>query len=200
MYQFKPISERMQLMHQKVRDRVIQMDAERAMITTKVLKENENLLPVLRRPLVLKTICEEMTIRVEDWEMIVGNTSKNFCGDGNEPDWDGIGWIPNAIRSGAFTMREDGLYHNGESELLQMSMAPEDYEQLLSIEDYWKGRTYNDIANAWQPAGYDELCRMQVSATVKGAPLMQLPSGHLTPGMWAMAPSASRPKIGWTIM
>ena len=58
MYQFKPISERMQLMHQKVRDRVIQMDAERAMITTKVFKDNENLLPVLRRPLVLKTICE----------------------------------------------------------------------------------------------------------------------------------------------
>ena len=182
MYQFRPISERMQLMHQKVRDRVIQMDAERAMITTKVFQENENLLPVLRRPLVLKTICEEMTIRVEDWEMIVGNTSKNFCGDGNEPDWDGIGWIPNAIRAGAFTLKEDGLYHNGEDEQLQMSMAPEDFEQLLSIEDYWKGRTYNDYANAWQPKGFEELCRMKVSATVKGAPLMQLPSGHLTPG------------------
>ena len=63
-----------------------------------------------------------------------------------------------------------------------MSMAPEDYENLMSISDYWKGRTYNDIAAAWQPNGYEELCRMQVSATVKGAPLLMMPSGHLTPG------------------
>jgi pyruvate-formate lyase len=52
----------------------------------------------------------------------------------------------------------------------------------VSIRDYWKGRTYSDIAAAWQPNGYEELCRMQVSATVKGAPLLMMPSGHLTPG------------------
>jgi len=182
MYNFKPISERMQRMHQLIRDRVIQSDSETAMITTRCFQENENLIPCLRRPTVLKAICEQMTVRVEDFEMIVGNSSRNFCGTGYAPDWGNSGWIPFMIEKGIWTIREDGLYHNPDEEELRMSIAPEDYENLVSISDYWKGRTYNDIAAAWQPQGYEELCRMQVSATVKGAPLLMMPSGHLTPG------------------
>jgi pyruvate formate-lyase/glycerol dehydratase family glycyl radical enzyme len=182
MYKFKPISERMQLMHQLIRDRVIQSDSETAMITTRCFQENENLIPCLRRPIVLKAICEQMTVRVEDFEMIVGNSSKKFCGTGYAPDWGGTGMIPFMIEKGIWTRRDDGLYHNPDEEELRMSIAPEDYENLVSISDYWKGRTYNDIAAAWQPKGYEELCRMQVSATVKGTPLLMMPSGHLTPG------------------
>ncbi len=182
MYKFRPISERMQIMHQLIRDRVIQGDSETAMITTRCFQENENLIPYLRRPTVLKAICEQMTVRVEDFEMIVGNSSKNFCGTGYAPDWGGVGRIPSMIESGLWTLREDGLYHNPDEEELRMSMAPEDYENLASISGYWKDRTYNDIAAAWQPKGYEELSRMQVSATVKGAPLLMMPSGHLTPG------------------
>jgi pyruvate-formate lyase len=182
MYQFKQISERMQLMHHLIRDRVIQSDSERAMITTRCFQENESLIPYLLRPLVLKAICEQMTVRVEDFEMLVGNSGKNFCGCGNEPDWDGSGWIPAMIESGHWALRDDGLYHNPDDEELRLSMAPEDFENLVSVRSYWKGRTYNDIAAAWQPKGYEELCRMNVSATVTGAPLMILPSGHLTPG------------------
>ena len=182
MYKFKPISERMQRMHRLIRDRVIQSDSETAMITTRCFQENENLIPYLRRPKVLKAICEHMTVRVEDFEMIVGNSSKNFCGTGYAPDWGGVGRIPSMIEEGLWTLREDGLYHNPDEEELRMSIAPEDYEYLVSIGGYWKGRTYNDIAAAWQPKGYEELCRLQVSATVEGAPLLMMPSGHLTPG------------------
>ena len=182
MYQFKPISERMQLMHQLIRDRVIQSDSETAMITTRCFQENENLIPYLRRPKALKAICEQMTVRVEDFEMIVGNSSKNFCGTGYAPDWGGAGLLPYVVEAGLWTMREDGLYHNPDEEEIRMAIAPEDYENLKSIREYWKGRTYNDIAAAWQPQGYEELCRMQVSATKSGMPLLMMPAGHLTPG------------------
>jgi pyruvate formate-lyase/glycerol dehydratase family glycyl radical enzyme len=182
MYTFRPVSDRMQHMHQLIRDRVIQSDSETAMITTRCFQENESLIPYLRRPTVLKAICEQMTVRVEDFEMIVGNSSKNLCGAGYAPDWGGTDAIPSLIENGVWTLREDGLYHNPDDDPLRMSMAPEDYEDLVSIRDYWKGRTYSDIAAAWQPNGYEELCRMQVSATVKGAPLLMMPSGHLTPG------------------
>ena len=62
MYQFKPVSERMQKMQRKIRDRIIQNDAERALITTEVVKKNEHLVPMILRPLILKTVCEKMTI------------------------------------------------------------------------------------------------------------------------------------------
>lgn len=182
MYEFRPVTERIEKMHRLIRDRVIQTDAERAMITTAFVKENEHMAPFIRRPMILKAICEQMTIRVEDYELIVGNTSKNFCGAGIQPDWTGVGWIPDAIQSGKWTLREDGLYHNPDEEGLPMSMAPEDYEDLLSIRNFWKGRTYNDVAVTWQPAGYEELCRMNVSATRSNMPLLTIPSGHLTAG------------------
>jgi formate C-acetyltransferase len=137
---------------------------------------------MLRRAEVLKAICGEMTVRVEDFEMIVGNSGKNFCGTGYFPDWGGIDAVPLAIEQGGWTLLGDGLYHNPDSEELRLSVAPEDVENFRAIAPYWRGKSYNDIAAAWQPQGYDELCRMNVSATKVGAPLLMMPSGHLTPG------------------
>ena len=182
MYDFKPVSPRIQEMHDKIRNRVIQHDAERAMITTRFYQKNETMVPFMKRPMLLKAVCEEMTIRVEDFERIAGNTSRNFCGAGMQPDWSGVGWIPDAIRSGRWTLWEDGLYHNPKEEGLPMCMAPEDYEQLVSIEDYWKTRKFSDVAGSWIPDGYEELCRVNVSASRKGTPILNIPSGHLTPG------------------
>jgi len=182
MYQFRLVTERMARMHQKIRDRVIQTDSETAMITTRVFQENENLVPMIRRAKVLKAICEEMTLRVEDFEMIVGNGSKYFCGRSVFPDWEGVGVVPRLVESGVWTKREDGLYHNPDDEELRLSIAPEDLEKLQSIRPYWQGRTYNDIASAWLPPGYEELCRMEVSATKKG-----MAEGILTNRMYEVA-------------
>ena len=41
MYQFKPVTKRIQHMHDLIRDRVIQVDSERAMITTDVVRDYE---------------------------------------------------------------------------------------------------------------------------------------------------------------
>jgi len=182
MYQYRPVSDRIELMHQLIRDRVIQTDAGLAVIATQCAKENENLIPYLLRPRTLKAICEQMVVRVEDFEVIVGNTSKAFCGTSTTPDWGGAGIMPWLVDSGSWTLRDDGLYHNPDDEELRMSVAPEDVEALREVAAYWHGKTYNDIAMAWQPRGYDELARMNVSATKVGAPLMMMASGHLTPG------------------
>jgi formate C-acetyltransferase len=79
-----------------------------------------------------------------------------------------------------FGRSEDGKHHNPARGAAYVYRS-EDYENLASSR-LLEGRTYNDIAAAWQPKGYEELCRMQVSATVKGTPLLMMPAGHLTPG------------------
>jgi formate C-acetyltransferase len=169
-------------MRELIRDRVIQTDAEMAVIITDCFKRNENLIPTLKRPRALLDVCEKMTVRVEDFEMLVGNTSKNFCGAGSNPDWGGADTIPWLVDSGSWTLRDDGLYHNPDEEELRMSVAPEDVAAFREIAPYWQGKTYNDVAAAWQPQGYEELAGMNVSATKVGAPLLMMPSGHLTPG------------------
>ncbi|MBC3889569.1 hypothetical protein GH810_14745 [Acetobacterium paludosum] len=182
MYKFKPATERIIKMHQLIRDRVIQTDAERALITTESYKRNEHVLPMIKRPRAIYDVCANMTVRVEDFEIIVGNRAKNFCGSGVEPEWEGEGWIPSMIENGIWTIQADGLYHNPEGEELKLAISPEDVEALVSIRDYWKDRTITTTANAWQPEGYDELCKLEVCANASGAPLMMMTAGHLTPG------------------
>ena len=47
MYQFKPVTKRIQHMHDLIRDRVIQVDSERAMITTDVVRDYEHMIPAI---------------------------------------------------------------------------------------------------------------------------------------------------------
>lgn len=183
MYKFKPVSGRIQRMHQLVRDRVIHMDAERAMIVTESYKRNEHMLPMLKRPTATYDICARMTIRVEDFELIVGNKARTFCGAAIYPEWEGTGWIPPMIQKGVWTRREDGCYHNPEGEELRLAIAAGDYEALLSIGDYWKGRTISATADVWKPQGYEELCSLGVCANDNiHKPLMMMSAGHLTAG------------------
>ena len=85
MYQFRPITDRMKVMHEATRNRVFQHDSERAMIATEFYKEHERMVPAIRVPLLLKTLCEKMTLRVEDFEMLVGSAARYFGGCGTEP-------------------------------------------------------------------------------------------------------------------
>ncbi|SDE57462.1 glycyl radical protein [Sporomusa acidovorans] len=182
MYKFKSATERIKLMRELIRDRVIQTDAERALITTDSYKRNEHVVPIIKRPLATYDVCSKMTLRVEDFEIIVGNKAQNFLGSGINPEWSGTGWIPDGVEKGLWTLEADGLYHNPANEELKLTIAPEDVEALLSIRDYWKDKTVTATANAWQPDGYQEFSRLNVSSYVPGAPLMYIPTGHLTPG------------------
>jgi len=172
----------MKAMQKVTRERVFRHDPERALITTEFYKEHEAMVPMIRRPLLLKTICQKMTYRVEDYEMIVGNNSRYLGGCCDEPDWHGGGWVQHDIEISGWTLEEDGLWHNPPTDELRMTVSPEDVELFRSIEGFWKGRTYNDIAMQWQPKGYEELCRMHVSALTPGYPILMMPSGHVTPG------------------
>jgi pyruvate formate-lyase/glycerol dehydratase family glycyl radical enzyme len=182
MYEFRPTTDRVKLMRRLVRDRVIQTDSERALITTESYKRNEQVVPIIKRPLATYDVCSRMTVRVEDFEIIVGNKAKNFLGSGINPEWGGAAWIPREVEKGIWTLRADGLYHNPDEEELRLTIAPEDAEALISISDYWTGRTVTSTADAWQPDGYDELSRLMVSSYLPGMPLMMIPTGHLTPG------------------
>ena len=178
----RPITDRIKLMRQLVRDRVIKNDAERALIITESYKKNEHVVPIIKRPLATYDVCSKMTVRVEDFELIVGNTAKNFLGSGVNPEWGGIGWIPEEVEKGNWTLQDDGLYHNPVGEELRLTIAPDDVESLLAIRDYWKDRVITATADAWQPDGFEELVRLNISPYAPGVSLMYIPSGHLTPG------------------
>jgi len=173
--------ERILRIRQRVRDRVIRVDSERSMLVTEAYKANENVVPIIKHPLSTLHVCQNMTCRVEDEEFFVANTGKHFLGSGISSAWEGAGWIPEMIESGRWTIREDGLYHNPDNEEVKLCISQEDYENLASIQEYWKDRTLGAVAEAWKPDGFDEIKSLFICSYAY-TPMMTLPCGHLTPG------------------
>ena len=183
MYEFRPATERVQHLRQLIRDRVLRIDSERAMIWTDASKKHENVVPIIKRPLMLYELCSKMTLVFEDYEIIIGNKSPYFFGSPQYPEWMGQAWFLEPIKNGEWMIEEDGLYHNPKGEQVALSISPEDYEALLSIQDYWKDRKITTVADAWQPDSFDELSRLNVSSYVKGGMGMTcLAPGHLIAG------------------
>jgi hypothetical protein len=68
-------------------------------------------------------------------------------------------------------MGDDGYYHNSATDELRMIMSQKDYDELNSVREYWKRRTFTSQADAWQPEGYDELANLAVRDFGKDARL-----------------------------
>jgi formate C-acetyltransferase len=182
MYTFRPATERIWHLRELIRDRVLQIDAERALIWTEASKKYENIIPIIKRPLMLYELCAKMTILAEDFEIIVGNKSASFFGSPQYPEWMGQDWFLEPIKNGEWDLK-DGMYYNPEGEQGRLSISQEDFEALSAIQDYWKDRRVTTVADAWQPDGHDELVRLQVSSYVKGGMGMTILSpGHLIAG------------------
>jgi len=179
-----PVTERIAHMRELIRDRVIRNDAERAVIMTEAYKKFQHVVPVIKKPLAMYEYCARKAVRVEDFEVIVGNRGEHFLGNTYLPEWSGIytNDITNSASPDAWRMGDDGLYHNPEEDIVKLTISPEDLERLNSVKDYWASNSLNKIADAWQPDGYDELCRLGVCKNVPGSPLIIMQSGHLSPG------------------
>ena len=60
MYQFSPATDRILRIRQRIRDRVIQQDAERAEIATEAYKQYQHIVPIIRRPLITLEVCKKI--------------------------------------------------------------------------------------------------------------------------------------------
>ncbi len=183
MYQFHPFTERIGRMRERIRDRVVQYDAERAKIITESYRENEYVIPIIKRPLSLYALCEKMTVLVDDDEIIVGNKGPNFFSSPAYPEWGITDWVVDDVASGRWTLNGEGFYINPPEDGIKYCISKEDYEYLASIKDYWAHRKVGTMADAWKPDGYDELAALNVSSYVEGGmSLIGLPAGHLIAG------------------
>ena len=185
MYEFSPATDRILLMREKIRDRVLRNDAERMIIVTESYKKYEHMPPLIKRSKAFYDICAKMSVFVEDFELIVGGKGPHFFSSPQYPEWGaGSPWILSFIESGEWTIREDGLYHNPDGEEVIHTISPEDYEAIKECWEFWKTRQVGTMADAWQPDHHAELKRLNVSSYVDGGGMgvVSLPAGHLIAG------------------
>ena len=106
MYEFSPISDRIARMKTRYRDTPFILDTERALIVTDTYTKHKHAPAALKKAQSLYDVCERMTIRVEDDELIVGNIGKYYKGTTMWPENDGMTWLYGELESGVFDARE----------------------------------------------------------------------------------------------
>ena len=103
---FGPVTDRIAQMRELVRDRVIAIDAERALNITESYKKNLLVPPDIKRATATYDVCSKMTCRVEDFELIVGNFGTSFLGSAMWPE-EGCEWFYEEFDGGELWERDD---------------------------------------------------------------------------------------------
>lgn len=181
MYEFKPATERIHHMRQLIRDRVIRVDASLLDMYTELDKKYFHVMPIIKKGLITLEVAKRMSVEIEDFELIVGSKGKYFMGSTTDPRYYGTGFALDAVLSGEWTLRDDGLYHTPEEDEIQMSIAPDDVEILKRNAEYWSDKWIGAVAQASAPDGYKEFCELNASDYGE-LPMMMLPAGHLIAG------------------
>jgi formate C-acetyltransferase len=168
-------------MRELIRDRVIAIDAERALNITESYKRNLMVPPDIKRARATYDVCSNMTCRVEDFEIIVGNLGTTFLGSAMWPE-EGFQWFFEEFDEGELWVRdEQGVYHRNDMGT-RLSITEEEKEKLYSIRDFWTGKTVSAHMDSWYPDGFEEWCAIGASSYFPGVPIGDLPSGHLIAG------------------
>jgi formate C-acetyltransferase len=165
-------------MRELIRDRVIRGDAERALILAEAYKKYKNVVPIIKRPLVTYDVCANMTVRVEDFELIVGNKAKNFLGAG------AVYWPLVIDIERMWTRKEDGLWYNPDGEEIHLCIAQEDIDAMHAVAPILMENSYSAVGDAWLPDGARDffgLGACDYSDPMRPG-IMMIPAGHLTPG------------------
>ena len=185
MYQFKSVTERVQKYRDDVRDRVLIYDTDRMKIVTEAYKKYWKMPPILLKAKTQYEYCEKGYCYVGDDELIVGGKGKTKFAGPQHPEWSFPTWIIKEVESGRWHMEDDGLWHNPKDDPAPQAISPEDVEYTKSVAGFWADHHAGQMAEAWQPAYFDEFKRLNVSSYVDGPghyPLVGLPLGHLVAG------------------
>jgi formate C-acetyltransferase len=178
MYEFIKVEDRVRRYRERIRDRVIVADSEKAVLRAEAVEKYKDIIPLIKRPLIMKYLCENTSIEIFEDDYFAGTKSVHFAGSS------GALWGAFIDENAGWTLREDGLIHSPEGDEPKLAILPEDVEKIrkagMTSFKYDDGRW----ADSWLPAGAQEFFDLGVCNY--GDPempgVMVIPSGHLTPG------------------
>ncbi|SHH93577.1 formate C-acetyltransferase [Sporobacter termitidis DSM 10068] len=143
MYTFSPISDRVLRIRERYRNTTPKFSSERPRIITEFYKAHETEHPLLKRAKCMHAICERMTLIVGDDDLIVGNQVPTFRGATTNPEYGGVKWLVDELKSGQFYKRQAYEEYN--------EIDPVDADYMCSIEEYWNDRCLGTLCDAVIP-------------------------------------------------
>ena len=186
MYAFKPVTERIARMRDKVRDRLIVGDVTKSRIKREAEIKYKEYPPVVRRAAEALYVIERMPIDIVEDEYFAGDVGNKSWGSQR-----GQMWVAMCDIENTWPMGEDGLYHAPDEDPYyshqKLAISPEDLKAFR--EDMERDREANGgiRAEKWLPEGAMDVYRLECTAFGKPGNEMftssaLIPPGHLTPG------------------
>ncbi|MDR2360102.1 MAG: hypothetical protein LBD85_02325 [Oscillospiraceae bacterium] len=183
MYRFKPYTDRIWNMREKIRNTTIIADSEKTRIKMDAAAKFNGVTPLIQKPSQSLYVIENMPLRIEDDDYFAANLgNSNFCGGS------GAMWLMVDIEN-TWPIREDGLHHAPEDDPLysrqKLAISPEELKKLrdLTLKQMSSGGGGWMGGGEWLPDGADAFIKLQASDYgIPGRPGALLPPGHLTPG------------------
>lgn len=135
-----PMTNRIKIMRGEVVAAKPILCSERALLVTKAYRETEGAPMVIRRAEAIREVLQNMTVRIWDQELIVGNHGSNGRRSAPVfPEW-ATSWLEDELDEGLETRPQDRF------------IVPEKVKKdLKSIFPYWKGKTVYDRYRASVP-------------------------------------------------
>ena len=143
MYTLKPMTERVQRMRARYRDTMPKVCIARYRLITEYYMEHPEQTGILRRARAMQHIFENIPVRIEDDDIIVGAQGSTFRSCALYPEYD-IGMLPEEIRSGNLTNRKYDPY----------LIDPEDAQYILDTADFWRRESMGAKMKAYTLDGF----------------------------------------------
>lgn len=131
------LTEKNQMFRNALINTVPIISAERAQIVTKIYQENEHLSPIAKAALGLKAVLEQMTIEIQDWDLIAGNQADGLRASTINPAVNT--WIVDELDK--FELRDGSRFH----------ISEETKESIRKIIPYWKNKNVYEKTMALLP-------------------------------------------------
>ncbi|MDR0813971.1 MAG: hypothetical protein LBO63_08280 [Oscillospiraceae bacterium] len=164
---WKPVSDRVEAMRQKYLNTKPEICTSRYKLVTEFYMDHPELEGSLRRAKNLKNICENIAIRIDDDEVIVGAQSSKYRATALYPE-NSVSWLKQEIANWQVSDRKIDPY----------IISKEDREYVLETIDFWNGRCMSDKADAELPDEYKPFSGNGVTMFSFMPGNMQSPVGH----------------------
>lgn len=143
MYVLSPISKRVEKMREKYRTTIPHICIARYKLITEFYMEHTELTGILKRAKCFKYICENIPVRIDDDEIIVGAQSGRYKAAALYPE-NGIDWLIDETKTGLISTRELDPYY----------FEDDDKEYFLNTASFWKNEKMNAKFLAYMPDNY----------------------------------------------
>jgi pyruvate formate-lyase/glycerol dehydratase family glycyl radical enzyme len=170
MYKLKPITERVVKMREKYRVTQPEICTARYRLITEFYMQNPDMTGILKRAKNLRNICENIPVRIDDGEVIVGAQSATYRAAALYPE-NSVSWLKEEIESGFLCTREIDPY----------ILADDDKAYILSTIDFWMKECMSAKADAQMLDAYKAIAGNGVTQ-FGPSDTCQTPVGHFATG------------------